>query len=722
MSRLLVPLLLWLAWPPAAAAQRTSETHPLYLQATERLAEGDSGAAVALLRDLTRQQPRYGPGWLRLGAVLGDRAHEVERDFGERLEAQRALERAMRLMRGDPEPLLEYGLLLRKQQRRDDARRALDRAWQAAERRGAELPAAQRARLHYALGLIYQNWWEDWEGQIFLPGMAVLPPMCNLEEEVGFDRRCAASWIETLRARYPSVEHLKAEDRDRMLAHFRAAHKADPGHVDAAVALLGHLADAAGWDEFVAVASRTAAQRPDDARIHLFAGLGLHERGHTGAADAAFQRALALLPPADRRVFEDVRPLLPASLQARYASLDAEHQDHAATIFFAGRDPLYLTGASERRLEHYARLAWVDLKFAAPASGLRGWQNEMGMVWVRYGRPALQWRCCAGKFTEDAARGVFWHYEDGPTFQFRRGRSYRLGVPSAGTLRVLFDLREELPEHYVPRTITALHGLPHQLARFRGAAPGEARVEVYGRAPLDSLGLQPGEELQTGLFVFDAVYNPLISTPGTGPAMAGPVGLAYRFHLPAGTYRYGLEARAAGPDSVARPVARERETFEVAAYPEGRLALSDILLATSLRPRAGPAAQRAELLIVPKAGTTLEPGERLHLFYEIYGLAGGDGGYATIQAELAVEDATRRNVVDRLARGVEELFRRGERDTRVRWERTVPVRGDVAVDYLTVELNTREPGDYVVRVRVTDVASGLEAETVRRFRIVGPGS
>jgi GWxTD domain-containing protein len=701
------------------AAQAPDPLPPLHQQALERLAEADTAAAIALLRQLTRQQPRYGPGWLRLGAVLGDRAVEVERDHRERMEAKRALDRAIRLMGNDPEALLEYGLLLRKQQMRDDAKRALDRAWAAAERRGEELPAAQRARLHYSLGKIYETWWEDWADLIHRPDMAPAPPTCTDEEGSGFDGRCTRAWREAVGQRYTTVEHLKAREYDLMLAHFRAAHAADPSHGDAAVSLLGHLAEREEWDEFHGVATRLAERRPADPRPHLFVGLALHERGQPLAA-AAFERALALLGPEDRRVFDDIELLLPQSARPRYAALEPDHRGVANAAFFTGRDPLYLTGVSERRLEHFARLAWADLRFSAPASGLRGWDTMLGQIWVRYGRPEMRWQCCAGAGT--GVRAMYWSYGDaGPTFVFFRNKAYRTGLPTEGTRRLLFDLREEAPELYWPRTITAIHALPHQLVRFRGAEPGEVRVEVYGHVPVDSLGVAMGDELQSGFFVFDAAFAPLISAPRTAPSLGGSVALAYRVHLPPGTYRYGLEARAAGPDSLPRPMARERETLQVEGFPEGRLALSDILLARSLRPRADAAAERAELLIVPMAGTTLEPGEPLHLFYEIYGLAGDDAGHAAIRAELSVEDATRRNVVDRLVRGAEQLFRRGDRDTQVRWERMVPVRGDVAVDYLTVELNTREPGDYVVRVRVSDVATGQQAETVRRFRIVAAG-
>src|SRR5690606_20063415 len=148
------------AWPGALGAQGGQASEPAaYSEGMELLSAGDTLAAIDRFREATRVSPDFGPAYLRLGALLSARAGEREREFQERQEAERALRQALRLMGDHPEVLLEYGLLLRKQQIHTDAKRVLDRAWQAAERRGKELTPDERARMHFALGKVYETWW-----------------------------------------------------------------------------------------------------------------------------------------------------------------------------------------------------------------------------------------------------------------------------------------------------------------------------------------------------------------------------------------------------------------------------------------------------------------------------------------------------------------------------------------------------------------------------------
>src|SRR5690606_12682995 len=367
-----------------------------YTTALAKLAAGDTLGGLADLRRVTASHPDFGPAHLRLGAILSARAGEAARNYVERIDAEKALARAVQLMPNDPEALLEYGLLLKRQQMKTDASRVLQRAWAAAERKTDGLTAQDRARLQFELAKVYEAWWDDWQNLVQIPpvaqgllhcpavraGSEEGPPAMPSHHEVAV--ACPRQWAE--QAEYAvALEDLKSEERERMIAHFRAALAADPRHVDAAVHLLGHLADAGEWEEYGAVARRLVAAAPDDARAHLFLGLGLHETGQVAAADSVFREAIALLPAGDRAVFEDIAMLLPQRLHAQYAALDSAGRAETARILFASTDPLYLTEAEERRLEHYARLAWAELKYGEPGMERRGWETERGWIWVRYG-------------------------------------------------------------------------------------------------------------------------------------------------------------------------------------------------------------------------------------------------------------------------------------------------------------------------------------------------
>lgn len=159
------------AWPATAfaRAQRGGNEPPAYTAALAKLAAGDTLGALADLREAIKARPDFGPAHLRLGALLSAHAGEASANYQERIEAEKALARATQLMPNDPVALLEYGLLLRRQQIKTDAKRVLDRAWAAAERSGAALSPEDRARLHFELGKVYEAWWEDWHNLVQIP-------------------------------------------------------------------------------------------------------------------------------------------------------------------------------------------------------------------------------------------------------------------------------------------------------------------------------------------------------------------------------------------------------------------------------------------------------------------------------------------------------------------------------------------------------------------------
>lgn len=701
---------------------------PGYGAALGLLESGDTAAALARLRDVTREHDDYGPAFLRLGSILSARAGEVQTEYGGRVAAERALERAYRLLGDDPEVFLEWGLLLRKQHVQTDARRVLERAWEAAEREGRRLEPRARAKLHYGLGRIYEVWWEDWHDLIDLTPAATGGWRCpELETPPGKGGGglalvlvvCPDRW-DDVASRAPALADLGSDERNRMVDHFRLAVDADPGHVEAAARLMGHLADSGEWAEYLDVATGLLAEAPDDFRSHLFLALGLHRRGRDSLAAGYFREALARMPPGDRRVFGDVELLLPTDARDRYAALDSAGRARTADLLFRARDPLHLTAAEERRLEHYARLAWAELKYSAPASGLRGWESERGRIFVRYGWPRERMQCCYGDgFRGSRARHVLWSYgPEGPNFAFGRRLTYRKARMTGESKLLADDLAAVAPEAYDPVTVTGVRGYPHQLARFRGDDPRYARVEIYAKPPVDSLAVEDGDSVETGLFVFDRTHEPLWETRRTLAATEPVPPVRYGFELPAGRFRYGLEARRAGPDSVPRPVARSREAVDVAVFPRGTFAISDIVLADTVVPRTASPARRDELAIAPLASLRLRHLRAVHLVVEVYGLPTGSDGLGRYRAELAVEDSTERNVIARLVRGAEELLGGGDDETRVAWERAAPVVEGRTVDWLRAELPVLEPGAYVVRLRVRDRATGDVVERTRRFEIV----
>lgn len=693
---------------------------PSYTEALDLLERGDTAAAIEDLRAATEEAPDFGPAFLRLGAVLAAESTELDIDWKKRKVAMAALKEAWRLMGDDPEVLLRYGLLLKKQGIRVDAKRVLERAWKTARARGDSLDPKLRAELHWTLGRIYERWREDFRNLVDIPPSAQ-QITCTAAAAATFgeptmgqkDRSvmCPRQWAEQLNGVVP-IADLRSEDRERMIEHFRLALAADSTRTDVGITLLGYLADSEVWGEYLRVARWLVRSNPRDARAHVFLGLGLHERGLDTHADTAFATALALLKPGERRAFDDVSPLLTRAGAKLYAGMDSAERRDAARVFFASSDPSFLTDVEERQLEHYARVAWAELKFGEPTTGQRGWDSEIGQIWIRYGRPWKRYQCCYGL----RPRFIYWSYgEDGPVFVFYGQPVYLMTDLSK---QVADQLAATVPEFYKPNTVTASYGILHQLARFRGGEPELTRVEIYGAVPLDSLGAGPGTSLDAGIFVFDPSYHPLWKKVSSLKIGDTAVGLSYQLELGPGEYRYGLEARRAGIESQARPIARARERLEVEGFPAGQLALSDILVADAIQPVETPVTTRKGLRIAPSRTLEFAPGAPIAIYFEIYGLTLDEEGAARYRVEMSVEGAERKNLIARVASGLVELFRGGgDREPRAAWDRVVRVKDDRALEYLSIDLGTRDPGQYRISVKVTDRATGAAATAERRFHV-----
>ena len=736
-----------LSWAVAAclsgapALAQDADRSRVHGRAGELLQEGDTARAITLLRERVRRDDADAAAWLDLGRVLSARATALESDTQARLEAKHALERAIELRPEDPFALLEYGLLLRKQRVGTDAIRVLERAWRTAEASGESLPPGERARLHYQLGRIYESWWADWQGLVQIPNTAEGNWSCvgigsadssnddaTATGQAGrfgaFAVRCPQEWWATLEKLVP-IEHLKAEDRARMLEHFRRAIAADPTHVEASVSLLGHLADAGDWREYETVADGLLAAAPEDPRSSLFMGLGLHRRGRSARAAGFFARGVELLDGEERATFSDLGSLLPPEARQRYRSMEADDRRRSNETIFASKDPLYLTEVNERELEHYARLAWAELKFSVPATGTRGWDADIGRIFIRYGEPVRALQCCyagQGDMSPVAlARFQYWSYgPTGPNFYFWRFRTFRRArlAETAGVLAE--NLTRIMPERYVPVNPTAIHAMPVQVARFLGSRPDLVRLEFYAGVPLDSLGVGAGDSLQAGVFLFDAANSPVWSRTHVAAVGERGVALTYRVEVPESSLRFAVESRAAGADTVPRPAARATGPVDVEALGPG-LAMSDLLLADRIEAAAPGASRRDQLTIVPNRSMTYPALAPVHIYFELYGLTPGDDGSARYEAELTVTEASeeRRGVLARVFRGARDLLFGGAGDEpAVSWERTLELEGDRAVDFLRIELPDLEPGLYTIALRVTDTAAGGSATRERTFEVV----
>jgi GWxTD domain-containing protein len=663
---------------------------------------------------------------LAWGQALARAANERSGDWRPRSEARKILERANRLRPSDPRPYLELGLLLRKQGFRVDGLRLLERAEDRAAK-SDDLSTVDRAELHYQMALIYEVWWEDDENLGLLPeGFVTLscpyvvrdvllagggwrpPPSSPRANLLAYNIACPDVFDEVMQ--YWFVPDGQGEgDRDRMLHHFRAAIAADPSDPRPALRLLRHLAAADAWEEYLEVAVPLARRRPADPDVLLFLGLGLHATGQAERADSAFALAIEHADDALRRDLLQPQQLLREQDSTSFSALPESRQEALTDVFWRARDPLFLTMENERFAEHLARLAYVEVAYSSPQSGLRGRWSDRGAAWLRWGRP-LRIRALRGG---EAGIMEFWDYGEGsPDLVFQRLRTYRWARYEENTAEYVRYARERVPELYASDHPRMVATIPFQAAAFRDSGGGGV-LEVYAAVPGGVLWEHTDvARLEAGVFVLTgdgweprAARRQMISNEGAS------VPLAEAFPLPAGSYVVSVEA-AAGDIA-----ATGRERIDIPAFSDS-LMLSDLLLVEEFGVDTSQVDSRAALAPVVSPTRVFPVGAPVGIVWEIYGLQPDASGVARYTVRAEVADANQSGAFLRMLKG---LFGTPWRPQGVEWgANRVPRADGAVVEFVTFDMPTARPGSYRLFVTVTDQMTGRSFTVHRAFAIAEP--
>ncbi len=474
------------------------------------------------------------------------------------------------------------------------------------------------------------------------------------------------------------------EQHARFLQQFDAALVLDPANYLANWCLAQHFLICRDWRRLAAVANHLIEQGRYLPEAWLARGLAFQYLGLLDAALENYEQGLALLPP-DIRALADLTewslppsegglsPAVPSrGIPAREARTlvaggagAAMETEPVRERFWRSRDPLLATGLNERRLEQYRRFAYATWRFASVTLGLRGWETQRGLVYMRYGEPlnALSpEEPTAGTPTWTTIEHVRkfnwstgWQY-DGFMVPFRIGNvsgNFTLADPRAYRARA-----EERPES------SAVVGGRHVLAiatewlHFENETGTLIRLPLVGRPAAwgEVLSSEPPAYdlpsslagLSASFFLLDADWRiithsdspvPYTFYAGTVDPWVGPA-------LTVPSDPGGLLSSYAAVELIpsAYPLAwTAHDTLDSPG--EGRLRLSSLVLASAVEPaesggepEGGGALIRAPFRIVPLPPGPIAGEMPLFLYFEIYGLEKDEVG-GTLY-ELAVTVST----------------------------------------------------------------------------------
>lgn len=500
---------------------------------------------------------------------------------------------------------------------------------------------------------------------------------------------------------------------------------------------------------------------PEDPGTWRYLGLANHRLGQLEAAAKSFEKAFEYMSEEERTAFEDLSILLSDEQLAAYR----EDSVGFATRFWAAADPRYLTPYNERRVEHYARLTYADLLYAAEDVGKRGWETQRGRIIVRYGPPQADvvitgnfeeilhnfgFRARAareeqtrrfGRHIDMAAQANVFNVWDFGDFRlvfedpFRNGE-YRLYSPpadlfadaSAGMVENMdyqmiarARFRDE-PERYDYESPARRVDLPYLVTAFKGE-DGQSDLYVHYGIPLnpdaDLTGDAVGLTVRTGAFLINDAHDVLVERRRTLYGLRTDQVASFRearlwvdtqaMAAPPGRHTVSVEFETAGGGTEGV----QRRALDVPDFGAERLALSDLMLAYLVEEDFGGGedgveggrVRRGDFVIEPAPWTVFGREQPLYLYFETYSLGQNDAG----QNQYAVEVALRpKDTRSGIAGFVGRLFGGDDRGVSVEFE--AGGTGPDDAQYTILDASGQEPGLYTLTVRVEDRLTGRSAE------------
>lgn len=206
------------------------------------------------------------------------------------------------------------------------------------------------------------------------------------------------------------------------LGYFREAQRLDSTNVAILRHVLRAYAEKSDWAAMIGTAESALRVNPDAVEAWLARGLALHRQEKYEAAGTAFDNAIQRMSPEQRSPYLSMAALVaPKSYgrQSRFpdseelSRMTGAERQYWNDLFWDMADPRPSTPINEARLEYFARLAYVDLRWTNE-QGDQGFHSDRGKVYLRYGPPETIYNL----------GNHIWRYRDNSLFYFGRVTGY----------------------------------------------------------------------------------------------------------------------------------------------------------------------------------------------------------------------------------------------------------------------------------------------------------
>ena len=442
------------------------------------------------------------------------------------------------------------------------------------------------------------------------------------------------------------------------------------------------------WYAFQTLMQDLYAQYPDDKNALLFCGFAAYQIGEFNESHEYYQRALDLMSVEERELLDSIDLLVSEEDQASRDTTQTIDALLEREMFWKHQDPLYLSDFNERKMEHFGRIAYSNLRFRRFSDDVEGWQTDMGKTYIKFGRYRRRVTTNKGTWDSkevlDAAMMEFWYYED---FQFKfcgatddiwyfcggswYGVSDRLPIGASvfreydfgAKLPHLAMVRDKYPKEMrraftlVPRTLREAshhifkkteqrfvdpyldrkYTLPYQIAAFEER--DSMRVELSYMIPKDRLAenFETGKvRFWDGVFFFNEQWNDMYNDRQSRTFTLPPQKPAQNAAAQHRNDHLLVSREVSVPqgryhfsvefmDQTSGLIGIARDEKQY-VYDDETFHLSDLLVGSDIQTKKTLPESRDDLHITPNPVRTFSPSEPVFIYLELYDLQRDDFG------------------------------------------------------------------------------------------------
>jgi len=508
------------------------------------------------------------------------------------------------------------------------------------------------------------------------------------------------------------------KDLDKALDYYQRAVDVNPRFCDGYYRLAFICNEMGLLDRMVNLLREALRVEPDKKDYHLFLGLAYHQKKKFNEAWNEYAQAKSLMQPDELALFESVDLISPLEGADAYRHASADEKERKQYQFWKQKDPLFLTEVNERRLEHYGRMAYVNLRFSSIWEGIEGWKTAQGQVYIRYGAPFGHYKTwpfitaqMGGGNPVRSSEGV-WHYP-GFTLVFED-----VNMDGVYTFYNSYDYKkivEKEPERYNLFQPEDRFKVSCTLACFRDKE-NRSVLEIYHSIPQEVESASEGRSnlfLKRGVFIFDQEWNEIQRDVNDNPyfsSFENTLSVSWnRMQIPPGDYHLVVEYL----DEEKEKLGRWLKALSVESFHDHKLGMSDVVLAwdIGLYQTEGEL-RRGGLRILPNTLEIYQIPSFIPIYFEIYNLTYSSGGKTNYRLTFTVQYEEKKRGVGRF---IKRIWRGRPQSGKV--VTSYEYQGDRGSEsiYQNLTLEGVLPRNYRIAIEVEDMNSG---EKVAREKMV----